>query len=674
MSRTPFLLLLSLTLSLPASWPARAQSGYVGCLRIQQITREECDGLETLFRVTNGPDWFNHSEWLATNEPCEWFGVTCSNTPWPRNVTKIHLVSNNLAGPLPGEISRFTELTELVIDNSQSSGQVNVLTGAVPIELWELKNLEVIILSNHDLVGSIPPELGRLPRLRVLHLDDNDLSGPLPAGLAGIPTLERLDVSGNNLGGLIPPELGVLDSLAFLDLSNNLFTGPIPPELGTLEKLTWLDLSSNGLTGPIPATLTHLGKLFRLNLDDNDLNVALSPSVAAFAAGLTSCSFENNPPALCIPDTTPYQTLGVDPICGLSLDASCSLCASAAGVSETECGALETLYLGANGLGWTDQAGWLETTTPCDWFGVTCTDGAVTALALPQNNLDGSIPPSLSALSNMSLLDLSGNNLQGTIPQEVGTLTSLTTLDLSSNQMTGDVPLAVAEIGAAAATCNLADNDPGLCIPDTPPFRALGVDPLCGLPLSAACVSPLLVEIVSFEAAVEGEAVVLTWTTDRSTPDVRFDVERKAGEAFERLGVVEGSAEATPTFTFRVTGLARGTHTFRLKQVDVNGSFQYSDEVTVVLVPGDVVVESAFPNPFRATTTLRFAVASEQEIVAELYDVMGRRVQTLYAGIPTANAMQTLRIDGNGLPSGLYVVRITGAGGFSTTEMVLLLK
>ena len=192
--------------------------------------------------------------------------------------------------------------------------------------------------------------------------------------------------------------------------------------------------------------------------------------------------------------------------------------------------------------------------------------------------------------------------------------------------------------------------------------------------MSAVCVPPLLVVIVSFEAAVEGEAVVLTWTTDRSTPDVRFDVERKAGEAFERLGGVEGSAEATPTFTFRVTGLARGTHTFRLKQVDVNGSFQYSDEVTVLLVPGDVVVEPAFPNPFRATTTLQFAVASEQEVVAELYDVIGRRVRTLYAGIPAANALQTLRIGGDGLTSGLYVVRITGAGGFSTTEMVLLLK
>ena len=231
-----------------------------------------------------------------------------------------------------------------------------------------------------------------------------------------------------------------------------------------------------------------------------------------------------------------------------------------------------------------------------------------------------------------------------------------------------------AEIGAAAATCNLADNDPSLCIPDTPPFRALGVDPLCGLPLSTACVSSLLVEIISFETAVEDETVMLTWTTDRSTPDVRFDVERKAGEAFEWLGVVEGSAEATPAFTFRITGLARGTHTFRLKQVDINGSFRYSDEVTVLLVPGDVVVESAFPNPFRTATTLRFAVASEQEVGAELYNVMGRRVRTLYAGIPTANALQTLRIDGNGLPSGLYVVRITGASGFSTTEMVLLLK
>lgn len=676
MSRTPLLLLLAAALLLPASGPVRAQNtGYQGCLRIQQVTREECEALESFFTVTNGPSWINNSEWLASNEPCNWFGVSCNNTPWPRKVTTIRLVSNNVSGSVPGEINRFTELTELVIDNSGSSGQFSVLTGAVPIELWQLKKLEVIVLNNHELVGSIPPEFGQLPNLKILDLGDNNLSGPLPVELANISTLERLVVSGNNLGGRIPPELGRLDSLAFLDLSNNLFTGPIPPDLGDLEKLTWLDLSTNGLTGSIPATLADLSNLFRLNLDDNDLNVAVSPSLAAFAAGLSSCSFANNPPALCVPDTAPYRALGVDPICGLSLEASCSLCASAEGTPNTECDALETLYLDANGTGWTDQTGWLETTTPCEWFGVSCTDDAVTTLALPQNNLAGSIPAALGTLSGLRVLDLSENHLQGTIPQELGALTGLTTLDLSANQITGDVPLAVAAVGAAATTCSLADNDPALCIPDTPPFRTLGVDPLCGLPLSAACVASSLVEILSFEAAVEGEIVVLTWTTDRSAPGVRFEVERKAGAAFETIGAVEsGPAEAVPGFAFRVMNLARGTHTFRLKQIDLNGSFRYSDEVTVSLVPGDGVIEPAFPNPFRTTTTLRFAVASEQDVVAALYTVMGRRVRTLYRGLPAAHTTQTLYIDGNGLPSGLYVVRLTGSGGFTAIEKMLLVK
>ncbi len=293
-----------------------------------------------------------------------------------------------------------------------------------------------------------------------------------------------------------------------------------------------------------------------------------------------------------------------------------------------------------------------------------------------QNNLEGAIPSTLGTLSNMRVLDLSGNNLQGTIPEEIGNLIRLTTLDLGSNQITGAVPLAVAEVGVTTTVCSFADNDPGLCIPDTPPFRALGADPICGLPLRSTCTSSLLVEIVSFEAAAETDAVLLTWTTNRGTSDVRFDVEHKVDEAFEGIGIVEGtgSADQAQSYTFRATNLERGIHTFRLKQVDVNGAFRYSTEVTVLLALDDFVFEPAFPNPFRSTTRLRFAVATAQEVVAELYNVMGQRVRTLYAGTPAPGQMQTLHIDHAGLTSGLYVVHLTGAGGFTATEKIMLVK
>ena len=108
--------------------------------------------------------------------------------------------------------------------------------------------------------------------------------------------------------------------------------------------------------------------------------------------------------------------------------------------------------------------------------------------------------------------------------------------------------------------------------------------------------------------------------------------------------------------------------------VDVNGAFRYSTEVTVLLALDDFVFEPAFPNPFRSTTTLRFAVATAQPVVAELYNAMGQRVRTLYAGTPAAGEMQTLHIDHAGLTSGLYVVHLTGAGGFTATEKIMLVK
>ena len=672
MVRTSLLLLFCLALGVLGPRQVRAQ--FVGCPSIDQLTLDECEALKKLYEETNGDEWLNFRGWLRTNQPCDWHGITCASTAWPRKVTKIHLPGNNLTGSLPGELSLLTELKELVIENSGAGLRFKRLTGNIAPVLGELSNLEVLSLSANDFTGGIPPELRNLKKLRILKLDGNKLTGPIPAALGELTALETLDLSGNTLAGTIPAELAALEALQTLTLNDNILSGPIPPELGTLPTLQALDLSDNDLTGFIPETFSNLSGLFRLSLAENDLSGPLPLNIASFASTINTCFFEGN--ALCLPETPPFQALGTSSICGLTLDASCSLCGASKDLAAPECSALEDIYLATDGLAWTNSTDWLATSTPCDWFGVMCSEGAVTSLALPGNNLDGTLPAALSALSGMTELDLSANALQGEIPPELGNLTNLQRLDLSANQMTGLVPITVATLGVATPTCSFAGNDAGLCMPDTAPYQALGADPICGLALSSSCQSSALVEVTSFEARVEEQSVLLVWETDRGATNIQFEVEQQLGETFERIGSVDGTgaADQAQTYTFRVTDLAQGTHIFRLKQVAENGTFGYSAEVSVSLTPGDFVLEAAYPNPFRQTTTLRFATATAQEVAADLYDVLGRRVRALYAGTPAANETLTLSITAAGLPSGLYVVRITGSSGFTAAEKVLLAK
>jgi len=115
-------------------------------------------------------------------------------------------------------------------------------------------------------------------------------------------------------------------------------------------------------------------------------------------------------------------------------------CAAQSEIPATECEALVALYNSANGARWADHSGWLETDTPCSWFGVFCGEGHVIQLVLEGNNLSGSLPPQLGSLTELEWLALNSNQLNGTIPAQLGDLTNLFFLFLDHNQLRGSIP------------------------------------------------------------------------------------------------------------------------------------------------------------------------------------------------------------------------------------------
>ncbi len=201
----------------------------------------------------------------------------------------------------------------------------------------------------------------------------------------------------------------------------------------------------------------------------------------------------------------------------------------------------------------------------------------------------------------------------------------------------------------------------------------VGVD--AGAACDAACTG-LPVEMVSFTAVTEGLNVMLNWETASETANVGFFVELAVGsEIFEQVAFVEGAGTtiAPHSYGYLVEALDPGHHVFRLKQVDLDGTFEYSETVeATVTIPGEFVLEPAYPNPFNPSTTVRFAVAQEQAVRVVLYDATGKLVRSLYEGTVASNDMQTVNVSATGLATGVYIVRIEGNRFVASQEIVFV--
>ena len=115
-----------------------------------------------------------------------------------------------------------------------------------------------IDLYNNELTGEIPKEIGNLRNLQYLYLHNNQLTGEIPKEIGNLMNLQDLYLSNNKLTGEIPKEIGNLRNLQVLSLYNNQLTGEIPKEIGNLMNLKYLSLWCNELTGEIPKEVKDL--------------------------------------------------------------------------------------------------------------------------------------------------------------------------------------------------------------------------------------------------------------------------------------------------------------------------------------------------------------------------------------------------------------------------------
>ncbi|OGU71966.1 MAG: hypothetical protein A2V93_05855 [Ignavibacteria bacterium RBG_16_34_14] len=188
------------------------------------------------------------------------------------------------------------------------------------------------------------------------------------------------------------------------------------------------------------------------------------------------------------------------------------------------------------------------------------------------------------------------------------------------------------------------------------------------------------VELTSFTANVISGNVNLNWQTATETNNYGFDIERRTeGQEFIKVGFVAGYGTTTETksYTFVDNSVTSGSYTYRLKQVDLDGTFEYSNEVEVSLVPAAYSLAQNYPNPFNPSTKIDFSLASDSKVTLKIFDVLGQEVITLINGNLSAG-LHSQNFDAASLNSGVYfyTIEATGSDGtnFTSTKKMILTK
>ena len=187
---------------------------------------------------------------------------------------------------------------------------------------------------------------------------------------------------------------------------------------------------------------------------------------------------------------------------------------------------------------------------------------------------------------------------------------------------------------------------------------------------------PIPVELTAFSASVSGNDVILEWITATEINNLGFEVERKSlNSAYEMVGYVSGAGSITEQryYTFIDSKISNGIYTYRLKQIDFEGSFEYSNEVEIeVIAPSVYILEQNYPNPFNPSTNINFSIAKAGKVKIAIYNLLGQEVKLLLNEFKEVGP-HTITFDASSLTSGSYFYTLE-TSQFRQTKKMLLAK
>ena len=187
------------------------------------------------------------------------------------------------------------------------------------------------------------------------------------------------------------------------------------------------------------------------------------------------------------------------------------------------------------------------------------------------------------------------------------------------------------------------------------------------------------VELVSFTAENVLDDVILKWQTATETNNLGFEIERASSSTtplhgWARISFVEGRGTTTELTDYIFTDKINnpGTYVYRLKQLDFDGTYTYSEEVEVEISgPRDFALFQNYPNPFNPSTTIKFALPVNTKLVISIYNLLGEKVTEVFNGV-LEEGYHEFEFNAVNIPTGVYFYKFESEQFNAVKKMVLL--
>jgi hypothetical protein len=187
-------------------------------------------------------------------------------------------------------------------------------------------------------------------------------------------------------------------------------------------------------------------------------------------------------------------------------------------------------------------------------------------------------------------------------------------------------------------------------------------------------------ELINFKATSNGSDVNLNWITATETNNRGFAVQRESDDKFVTIGFVQGNGTTTETHHYFYTdkNVEVGSYSYRLMQIDYDGTTHYSNEVEVeVKAIKEFALDQNYPNPFNPSTKIKYSLAVDSKVKLTVYNLLGEIVATLVnTNISAGN--QEVTFEGTNLNNGIYFYRLEAVGvdgsNFSQVKKMVLTK
>ena len=189
---------------------------------------------------------------------------------------------------------------------------------------------------------------------------------------------------------------------------------------------------------------------------------------------------------------------------------------------------------------------------------------------------------------------------------------------------------------------------------------------------NSTLVNPLPVEFVSFEGTEVAKGILLEWKTASELNNDFFEVQRSIdAQNWEAIGKVtgKGTTDALSTYDFTDISAPIGQVYYRLRQVDFDGAFEYSD-IVVVLSKSDrgSLIFTLSPNPVKDNLNLELFGLQGIPTNLEIIDLSGKTI--LHENFRPEENIKILDFDTQNIPSGVYILKLTSIKGISQSKFI----